>query len=142
MSYGLPAHPILEHEAKDQTIRDLYERLDKIETGRQSLINALWAQIPTDITEHAYLAAALSLQVAPLSTGLIKVTTLVATLPATSTGLLQLGDVTIPLPSGLTHLQGLRILLHSGSSRLLTSTIAGPMSLTLCGQVQPTYGVL
>lgn len=140
--YGLQPHPIEEHEAKDHAIRDLYERLDKIETGRQSLINALWAQIPSDITETAYSGAAKSLRTTPQTSELVKITAFVATLPATATGTLQLGDVTIPLPSGFTTATGLRLLLRTDDTRLLQSTKTGPMSLTICGQIAPTRGVL
>lgn len=140
--YGLPSHPIEEHEAKDHAIRDLYERLDKIETGRQSLINALWAQIPSDITETVYSATAKTVATTPQTSELVKITSFVATLPATSTGTLQLGDVTIPLPSGLSTATGLRLLLRQTDLRLLKSTKTGPMSLTICGQIAPTRGVL
>lgn len=142
MPYGLPTHPIMEHEAKDDAIRDLYERLDKIETGRQSLINALWAQIPADVTEHAYTPTATSLTVPPITEELVKVTAVVATLPAGATGTLQLGDVVVFLGTPSVNLMGLRILLRGSDTRLVQATKAGPISVVISGQVAPTRGIL
>lgn len=140
MPYGLPAHPILEHEAKDEAIRHVYETLDKLETGRQALVDALWARIPVEITEHRYLATAASVATDPVTTQLIKVTAVVVTLPAAATGLLQLGDVTIPVGEGVTNLIGLRVFLHQSDIRLAQSTKAGPISLTIAAEIAPTIG--
>ncbi len=140
MPYGLPAHPILEHEAKDEAIRHIYETLDRLTTGRQAMVDALWARIPVEITEHRYVATAKTVATAPVTTQLVKVTSVVATLPTGATGTLQLGDLVIPLGQGVTNLIGLRVFLHQSDTRLLQSTKAGPVSLTLSGEVAPTIG--
>lgn len=121
---------------------DVLNRLLLLEHGRQAVVDQLWATITSYIVETAYSpnAAAISPDVA--SSNLWMVTAVVATLPANATGLLQLGDITIPLGQGVTILAPVGILLTQTSTRALSSTVAGPISLTLTGQIHPTRGTL
>lgn len=129
-------------ERKAEVIEDVLERLALLEHGRQALVDSLWARIPSYVVEAGYGAAVTSLVVNPQTTKLERINAVVAALPSGATGLLQLGDVVIPLGQGITNLGGVGFLLSTTSTRSLTSTVSGPLALVLFGEILPTDGVL
>lgn len=139
--YGLSGHPILAHEAKDDAIRKLWERMDGID-ARQGLIDALWARIPAEITEWGYTTSATELNVQPVTTELVRVRSIVAFVETTDGAVIRLGTVTFPIPSRFTNWRGLNIALNVGDTRRLTAASAGALGLILSSEVQPRYGHL
>lgn len=129
-------------EKKAEVIEDVLERLVLLEHGRQALVDSLWARIPSYVVEAGYQAAVTSLTVNPQTTKLERINAVIASLPSGATGLLQLGDVIVPLGQGITNMGGVGFLLNTTSTRSLTSTVSGPLALVLFGEVLPTDGVL
>lgn len=139
-SRGLPAG--LSHPHPDFTERIL-ELLGGLEHGRQALLDQLWAEIPSWIFESAYnptQGANVPLVVGPQTTTLEVITCVIASLPAA--GLLQLGSNQLPLPAGVTVLDGATLVLNSSAVRTLTPSALGPTALWLSGHQAPTAGVL
>lgn len=112
---------------------------------RQTLADHQWSTIPITITESVYVAAAdadSTLYAAPQTAGLELVESVVVTLPAGGTGIVQLGSVVIPVGQGCTVIAPLRLLLGASDVRAVKCDTAGPLSLLVCGQQLPTFGVL
>lgn len=136
---GLP--PGLDHHDRPTEAEEVLTLLMGLEHGRQAILDRLWSEIPADIDERDWLASATSLTVAPQSTGLVKITSVIATIPTDQTGTLILGDWQMPLPAGVTVLPFVGMLLTASDLRQLTSTGAGALSLRLMGVQLPTRGV-
>ena len=114
--------------------------LDTIEAtgaGRAKLATDLWAGIPAVIDEYWSSPSSLTAQVYPQTGNFETIETVVATVPAGATAVLQLGDRSYYLSEGVTNLMGLRVQLGPSDLRLLTVSLAGPISLELCGRVSP-----
>jgi hypothetical protein len=112
---------------------------------RQTLDDSLWQSIAADDYESSYSASQtknVALVVQPKSTLIFRVECIVATIPSGATGTVQLGDVVIPIGQGLTAINGLRLQLAQGSTRIVQSDTTGPCSLLLTGLQLPPYGVL
>lgn len=137
---GLP--PGLDHRDRPTESEQVLELLMGLEHGRQGLLDRLWAELTANVDERAWLGSATVLQVAPQATGLVKITSVIATIPTDQTGTLVLGDWQMPLPAGVTVLPFVGILLNASDLRQLTSTGAGALSLRLMGHVLPTRGVM
>lgn len=126
----------------DDRIAEVIEKLDRIEAGRQALVNALWAQIPAEIAEYAYVATGTSVTTTPQVTELVRVTAVIASVPAGTTGTLTLGHLVLPVPAGLSVVGHLRLLVDASATRTLTVKTKGAIALVVCGEVAPTRGVV
>jgi hypothetical protein len=141
--YGLSEHPIEEHEAKDAAIKAPWERIDGIEAGRQTLIDSLWASIPSRITEWGYgtTVATGVLDVTPVTTELYEARSITIFVTTTTGAVLRLGDVTFPVPNRFTHWQQMNIMVRGSDPRRLTAKkTAAALGLIICGTLLPTGG--
>lgn len=104
---------------------------------RQTLSDKLWAEIPAIVQEGNWAASIPAggqlLVNASLNT-LVKITTVIVSVPAGASGTLQLGDTVIPnLPPGVTSLPMAQLLQGSDTRALTIGTAAGPAALYLQG---------
>ena len=126
-------------------VLELLNRLVALEQGRQSLLDHLWAEIPSIVNEYIYQPAQTAnvpLLLSAVTSELWECTSAVAIIPAAATGLLQLGAISLPLSQGLTLISPLRVVMTSGALRSITSTVTGPTALLLCGTLHPTRGTM
>lgn len=143
MPFGFSEHPIAEQEAKTHTLEALWERVDGIEAGRQSLIDALWARLPTEITESGYTASTTELNVSPVTNELVRVSSVVVFCGTPTGGVLTLGSLVFPVPgspSRFVNWVGLNLMLPGSGPRRLTCTTASKLGLIVCGSLVPLYG--
>lgn len=142
--YGLNPHPLVEHEAKKaQAEKELLSRLDGVAVGRQSLIDALWATLPAQITEWDYTTDTKVLNVPPVTTEIVRVRSIVVFCGTDTGGVLTLGTVTFPVPgspSRFTNWRGLNILVTQSQPRRLRVGTASALGLILCGEMVPQHG--
>ena len=129
-------HPIQTRE------EELIQLLTASENGRQALIDGLWARIPAYVIEHSYQPSGLSVNPQPQSRNMFRCTGIIASVPSGSTGTLTLGNIIIPVVSGMNNLTGLSILLNASDVRSLQITPAGTLALILMGEQMPLYGKL
>lgn len=112
---------------------------------RQTLDDSLWQSIAEDNYESNYsaaLATGVPLYCNPKTSNIFRVEAFVCVIPAGATGVLQLGDATIPISAGGKSQNGLRLQLAQSDIRAVTiAGNSGPTSLLLTGQQLPTYGV-
>ena len=136
----------------------IMERFELLEHGMGALAEELASAIPSYTCEYAYSASATALvststnvngarvgswpTLGPQTDDLIYALSVLASVPSGATGLLQLGNITVPLPSGPSMLAPLRIPLFPTDLRSLVVTTAGPVALVIMGQVAPTRGKL
>lgn len=143
MPFGFSEHPIAEQEARTHTLEALWERVDGIEAGRQQLIDALWARLPTEITEFDYTASSTELNVSPTTNELVRVSSVVVFCGTATGGVLTLGPLVFPVPgspSRFVNWVGLNIMLPGSGPRKLTCTTASKLGLIICGSLVPLYG--
>ena len=138
---------------RDEHLERLFAIVEQIEAGMATLAERLQSAIPSWILEYGYLPSAKVLSSSPAYGGAVStlsarttdleyVTTIVASVPSGATGLVQLGDVVIPVSPGTTTMPDVRIPLFPADLRMLSVTTAGPIALVLCGQVAPVRGKL
>lgn len=124
---------------RDPFLQELLAALQDLGNGtRQAVADALWAKLPTVYWESAYNPAATQVFPTPRQENLVTVTTIVASVPSGATGLVQLSDVVIPVPQGLSVIpfgEGGGIQLSRADTRSLTATLSGPVALVLAGYV-------
>jgi hypothetical protein len=127
----------------DATLRAVMDRLSGLPGAlRQQLNDHLWQAIAADNWESAYAVsqtANVALSVQPKTAVIFRVECVVASIPSLATGIVQLGDVTIPF-SGLLIIPGLRLQLNSSDLRAVTATTTGPVSLLITGEQLPPWG--
>lgn len=112
---------------------------------RQAIGDHLWSTIPVDVKETAYnpnQAANTPLQLTPAMHVGVRITAVIASIPANATGTIRLGDVVVPIGQGLTVLAPMRLPLAPTDIRSVSSTIAGPVSLLVMGEQTPATSVL
>ncbi len=134
---GELAHPL------HPELRELLNRLVMLEQGRQSLIDHLWATIPSVVNERLYENQGQAvLTINATTSELWTVESIITSIPAGQTGLLQLGDSSMPVPAGTFTMAPVSVLLRQVDPRVLTSTGAGAMGLWLMGTLRPTRGTM
>jgi len=142
----------------DQRYERLFEIFERLENGQAALTERLAAEVPALVFEFGYLASGTVItsqfqslagvayqpmsSMQPRSTDLEVIESVTVAVPSGATGIIQLGNITIPVPSGTTNLLGLTLPLVVTDLRALSVTLAGPMSILLCGHVHPTRGRL
>jgi hypothetical protein len=156
-----PVPRALDRQPEPQHL-DLFERImerfELLEHGMGALAEQLASAIPSYTCEYAYSPSATALvssstnvdgvavggfpTLGPQTDDLIYVLSALVSVPSGATGLLQLGNVTIPVTNGTTMLAPLRVPLFPQDLRALTVTTAGPLAVVLMGQVAPTRGKL
>lgn len=112
---------------------------------RQTLNDRLWQSIAEDNYESIYAAVATAnqpLQIVSKTSLIFRVEAIVASVPASQTALIQLGDVYIPVGAGQFQAQGLSLQLAQNDIKAITPTGAGPTSLLLTGKQLPPYSVM
>jgi hypothetical protein len=118
-----------------------------LENGLGALTSQLEAQLGPHIQESAYsaaqaLGAANALTIMPASSGWEMISCVYVTLPAGSTGVLQLGKILLPMSPGNPPITPVAILLGPNDPRVFTLAGAvGPVAVLLTGQISPTGGV-
>jgi hypothetical protein len=119
---------------------ELIQLLTTIEHGRQALVDALQARTPVYVEEFGVLQnSGVRVVAAAQTRNLERISYVLAIIPAGQTGTLVLGNVTIPLPAGVTQLMNCCLLLEPSEVRSLTSTSGAP-TLLLTGEQVPLYG--
>lgn len=129
-----------------ELLRTVMDRLAGLPDAlRQTLTDSLWQSIAGDNWESTYAAvttANVPLQIAPKTTLPMRVECIVASVPSGATGIIQLGDVTIPVGAGIFNANGLRLQISQTDIRQITTTGTGPVSLLITGVQLPTYGAM
>lgn len=144
----------------------MFEMFEQLQNGMGALAEQLWSRIPTWILEWGYLPSATVVSssdaynnatvagtgattgggistLAAQTSDLEYITTVVTLVPASETGLLTLGKVTMPVPTGLTTMPFVRFPLEPLDLRQLSiSGSPGGLGLWLFGEVAPTRGRL
>ena len=127
---------------------------ERLQNGQAALAEQLWAAISSNILEWAYSPSATILSSSDVATGgsyptlsaqtseLEYITSIVACVPTSQTGIIQLGSVNIPIGVGVTVMAPVNFPLFMADIRSLTVTGAGPCGLYLMGRVAPTRGKL
>lgn len=132
----------------DPALHKLVEQMAELPSQmRQALADEMWRRIPLTVDESTYqpaLAAGGVLAVNPQTAGYELITTIVAVVPAGSSGLVQLASTALPVPAGVTTISPMRKLLNTSDTRSLTISggTGGAALLWLMGEQMPTYGVL
>lgn len=117
-----------------------------LEAGRKQLIDQLWATIPEYVREQNYnpdLAAGVPMEVHPAFTDLVLITSIVYNIPQGATGIIQLGELAIPVSPGTGIFAPVEVMLQQTDTRAITiATASGPVTLILLGRRLPTTGVM
>lgn len=136
----------LEQQLLGQILETLKTMPDQM---RQSQTDHLWGEIPVTIEESAINLNAVAgsvLTVQPQTGGLELYTFIAATVPAGSTGILQIGNGTwqYPFPAGVTVLPFMRKFAFAGDRRILTIVggAGGAAGILMMGEQRPTIGMM
>lgn len=142
-----PLAAVREHAHPE--LNDLLDRLLALEHGRQSLLDHLWATVPSYVNEDANNVAntaVTTLTWPPKNAQLVKVLAVIVSIGTGQTGTLTLGDWVLPCPAGVTAIPGDGVALlypsGSGSTRQLVLTGAVPASVHVFGELLPTLGTM
>lgn len=131
---------------ESQLLADVVDKLTGLGSQlRQTLTDHAWASIPFPIVEHAYAAsqpADTPLIVTHAVASLVKITSVIVCVPANGTAVVQLGEIRIPVGTGVTVLAPLELPLQSGALRSVVSNTQGPVAMLLTGVQLPTFGVV
>jgi hypothetical protein len=126
------------HEGGEAMLRAVMERLSGLPGMlRQQLNDHLWQAIAADNYEFIYVPAAVAAtpyNVQAKTEVIFRVESIVASVPANQTASIVLGDVTIPVPAGVTSLPGLRLQLNRSDTRSITPSGNGAVLLLLTGE--------
>jgi hypothetical protein len=138
-------------ERIERALHTLVEEVAKLPSGlRQGVTDALWARIPTHVSESGWAPSASGLVVPPQTGDWELITSIITYVPATETGFIQLGNQDlIPVGGGTTILAPSKWMIGPGDARTLTIGTpggavgpAGLLYMHLAGERMPTHGVM
>lgn len=140
----------------EQRYLEIMRRFELLHNGVMALTEQRAAEVPGIINEYAYNASATVLTsqfqslagvayqpystLQPQTNDLEVIEAVVACVPSSQTGIVQLGNLTIPVGQGTTVMAPVQIRLLVTDLRALSVTSAGPVALILTGKSYPTRG--
>lgn len=140
----------------EQRYLNIMRMFEVLHNGVAALVEQRAAEIPGIINEYAYNASATVLTsqfqslagvayqpystLQPQTNDLEVIEAVVACVPSSQTGLVQLGNITIPVGQGTTVLAPVQFRLLVTDLRSINVTSAGPVALILTGKSYPTRG--
>lgn len=142
------------HDGLDRALT----HLEQLQGGRQALGLKRWAEITEVVNEYNYSPAGTATVINGVTYYVVKandpatggryqgfatITAFLVSVPSGATGVLQLGDLTLPVGQGITTSPaGINLQLATDDIRQLNCTASGPMSIAVFGYVTPMTATL